>query len=113
MWLVGALSSIGSSPTHLAVRHSPVASAHFVPVCSSWLSYSPFPPGSFSSSLPLPTFVQKNEPHPEWLIRLQNILVYARLSTYRKAKQKLMLIYEYKVDASQKQYAAIDEAIRI
>src|SRR2546428_12216973 len=67
MWLVGALSSIGSSPTHLAVRHSPAASAHFAPDCSSWLSYSPFPPGSFSSSLSLPTRVQRNEPHPPWI----------------------------------------------
>jgi putative transposase len=32
---------------------------------------------------------------------------------YQKAKQNLMLIYEYKLDGSQKQYAALDEAIRI
>ena len=31
----------------------------------------------------------------------------------RKTKQNLMLIYEYKVDGSKKQYTAIDEAIRV
>jgi len=44
--------------------------------------------------------------------RLDN-LARSQLQVHRRAKQNLMLIYEYKVDGTSVQFAAIDEAIRV
>src|SRR2546423_11994352 len=83
-----ALSAIGSSPAHLAVPRSPVASADFAPVWSSWLSCSRFSPDRFPCILPPPACVQKNETHPQKISGLLNHVQWVNTPCWQVAYQQ-------------------------